>query len=81
MYKLYNKYYTEKNNESTLKLTKDDNALYITQLLLPILNNNKLEGLFICFRTHMNYIDSSIKPIKATRNFVQKILNDNQQHK
>ncbi len=62
-------------------MNKDDNALYITQLLLPILNNNKLEGLFICFRTHMNYIDSSIKPIKATRNFVQKILNDNQQHK
>ena len=60
---------TEKNDNSVLKLTKDDKALYYAQLIMPIFRNNKLYGLFICFRTDRPYIDSSVKPVKTTRNF------------
>lgn len=71
LYEIYNNYYAEKNNHSTIKLTEDDEVLYLGQSILPIFNNDKLEGLFICIRNHKHYIDSSIKPIITTRNFVQ----------
>jgi len=77
IYEIYNNYYTESNNKSIIKLTEDDKALYLAQSIFPIFNNSKLEGLFICFRNHKHYIDSSIKPIITTRNFIQKSLNNN----
>ena len=77
IYEIYNNYYTEKNSHSTLKLIEDDKVLYLAQSIFPIFNNGKLEGLFICFRNHNHYIDSSIKPILTKRNFIQKSLNNN----
>lgn len=74
LFEMYNN--TEKNNSSVLKLTKDDKALYYAQLIMPIFRNNKLYGLFICFRTDRQYIDSSVKPVKTTRNFIEKFLNN-----
>lgn len=74
LFEMYNN--IEKNDNSVLKLTKDDKALYYAQLIMPIFRNNKLYGLFICFRTDRQYIDSSIKPVKTTRNFIEKFLNN-----
>lgn len=77
LYEIYNYYYTKKNKPSIHKLTKDDKALYLSQFILPIFNNNKLEGLFICFSNHKHFISSSIKPLITTRNCIQGYLNNN----
>lgn len=75
MFEMYN--YTEKDIKSVLKLTKDDKVSYYAQLVLPIFRDNKLTNLFICFRTNRHYINSSVKPVITTRNFIENYLNDN----
>lgn len=77
LYKIYNNYYTEKNHKSILKLVEDDNSLYLAQSILPIFNNDNLEGLFICFRNNRHYIDSNIKPIRTTRNCIENFIKNN----
>lgn len=73
LFKMYNK----DKNMDTLKLIDNDDTSYYAQLVFPLFHNNKLDGLFICFRTHKNYINSSVKPARTTRNLTEKMIDDN----
>lgn len=58
-------------NSNTLNLINNDSTNYLAQLVFPIYHNNKIAGLFICFRTHRNYVETSVKPARTVRNFVE----------
>lgn len=72
LFKMYNK----EKNMITLKLVENDKIPYYAQLIFPLFHNNKLNGLFICFRIHRNYNNSSVKSVITTRNFTE-IMSDN----
>ncbi len=58
------------------KLSKNDQALYRTQLILPIFHNNKIDGLFICFKTSSYYTDANIEFVKIIRNYIEDMSKD-----
>ena len=59
------------------KLSKNDQALYRTQLIFPVYHNNKIDGLFICFKTNSYYSDDNIEFAKVIRNYIEDMSNDN----
>lgn len=72
-------YIKEDNNfdkNLLLKLFKSDKALYRTQLVFPIFHNNKIDGLFICFKTNSFYNDYNIGLAKKIRNIIEDMSND-----
>lgn len=73
---LFEMYNNTRDNKHTISLIKKDKTPYYAQSVLPIFYNKHLVGLFICFRTNRSYISSSIKPIRTTRNLVEKFLED-----
>ncbi len=63
LFKIYNK--------ETINILNNDSNKYFAQLVFPIYHNNCISGLFICFRTSYDYIATSVKPARTTRNFIE----------
>ncbi len=59
------------------EIFKNDKALYRTQLIFPIFHNNKIDGLFICFKTNSFYNDFNIEFAKNIRNVIEDMSSEN----
>lgn len=64
-------------NDFFYKIIEDDKIIYSGQMIFPIYHNNSLDGILIFFRQKGNYILSSCKMPKTTRDFAEKMSDDN----
>lgn len=64
-------------NEFFYKIIEDDKTVYSGQMIFPIYHNNVLDGILIFFRQKGDYILSSCKIPKTTRDFAEKMSDDN----
>lgn len=64
-------------NLCCIPLVKNDKTHYYSQMILPICHYDKLDGLLIFFRKDRNYIPSSAKPALTTKDFVEKLTDNN----
>lgn len=77
---LFQTYVKEDNNfDKNLlpEIFRNDKALYRTQLIFPIFHNNKIDGLFICFKTNSFYNDFNIEFAKNIRNVIEDMSSNN----
>lgn len=77
---MFQTYVKEDNNfDKNLlpEIFRNDKALYRTQLIFPIFHNNKIDGLFICFKTNSFYNDFNIELAKNIRNVIEDMSSNN----